>query len=83
MVIKVISMMYLISGLRNNNIKLLLLKGVYMKKLVVHIGILVFMMLLIIVNIINKNMAGLSTSIISTFLWLGFVIQDIIKLKTK
>jgi hypothetical protein len=54
-----------------------------MKKLVVHIGILVFMMLLIIVNIINKNMAGLSTSIISTFLWLGFVIQDIIKLKTK
>jgi len=72
-----------VTSVLGSTIKLLLLKGVYMKKLVVHIGILVFMMLLIIVNIINKNMAGLSTSIISTFLWLGLVIQDIIKLKTK
>lgn len=54
-----------------------------MKKLVVHIGILLFMILLIIVNIINKNIAGLSAGVIAAFLWLGFVIQDIVELKTK
>jgi hypothetical protein len=54
-----------------------------MKKLFIHLGLLLLMFILIIVNILNKNMTGLAFGVIAALFWIGLSIEDIIELKRK
>jgi uncharacterized membrane protein YhaH (DUF805 family) len=52
-----------------------------MNKLIGHLLLLLFMIVLVIINVFNKNISGLVTGIISAIFWLILSISDITVLR--
>jgi MFS superfamily sulfate permease-like transporter len=52
-----------------------------MNKLIGHLLLLLFMIVLVIINVFNKNISGLVTGIISAIFWLILSISDITELR--